>query len=174
MLDILLAPKFAWTRLPFAPPRSKMCLPALSLPTKEIALMRGSSQMKLTASTPPCMMLSTPFGRPARSHSSAMIAEAPGSRSLGFRIKVLPVAIAIGIVQSGIIAGLGRHPMRLAPMKAWNGAHKLKGQIAAPTPSGASLVSVSMSFETSSFCPMSIFGMPHALSTTCNPPGRGE
>lgn len=30
---------------------------------------------------------------------------APGSRSEGLRIRVFPVATAIGIVQSGIIAG---------------------------------------------------------------------
>jgi hypothetical protein len=41
--------------------------------------------------------------RPARSHSSAMIIAAPGSRSEGLRMTVFPVAIAIGIDQSGIM-----------------------------------------------------------------------
>lgn len=41
--------------------------------------------------------------QPARSQSSAMIIAAPGSRSEGLRINVFPVAIAIGIDQSGIM-----------------------------------------------------------------------
>lgn len=48
--------------------------------------------------------------------------------------------------------------------------HKLNGQIAAPTPRGANLVSVSISFETSILVPINIAGIPHALSTTCSPP----
>lgn len=52
------------------------------------------------------MILRTPLGTPARSQSSAMIPAAPGSRSDGFITSVLPVAIAIGIVQRGIMAGL--------------------------------------------------------------------
>ena len=36
----------------------------------------------------------TPGGKPARSHSSAMIIVAPGSRSEGFMIRVFPVTVA--------------------------------------------------------------------------------
>jgi hypothetical protein len=40
---------------------------------------------------------------PARWHNSAMIMEAPGSRSDGLRMRVLPVVIAMGIVHKGIM-----------------------------------------------------------------------
>ena len=40
---------------------------------------------------------------PARVQSSAIISAAPGSRSEGFKINVLPVTAAIGIVQRGIM-----------------------------------------------------------------------
>lgn len=40
---------------------------------------------------------------PARSQSSAIIIAAPGSRSEGFRMRVLPVTVARGIVHKGII-----------------------------------------------------------------------
>lgn len=42
-----------------------------------------------------------------------MIIAAPGSRSLGFRMRELPEAIAIGIDHSGIIAGKLNLPTRL-------------------------------------------------------------
>lgn len=48
-------------------------------------------------------------------------------------------------------------------------AGKLKGQMAAPTPSGSILVKVSMSRETSMFLPNSSVGMLVAIWTTCNP-----
>lgn len=54
-------------------------------------------------------------------------------------------------LQSGIMAG------------------KLNGAMAAVTPSGILLVSVSMSLDTSSFCPITSDGNPQADSTTCNP-----
>ena len=41
--------------------------------------------------------------KPARSHNSAMIIAAPGSRSEGFTMIVFPVAVASGIDQSGIM-----------------------------------------------------------------------
>jgi hypothetical protein len=71
--------------------------------------MAGSSQIRLTVSALPCTLihqlypvqiivdvfgpahtLNTPGGIPARSHSSAMIMVAPGSRSEGFTTSVLP------------------------------------------------------------------------------------
>ena len=81
-------------------------------------------------------MLNTPSGTPACFANSAMIIAAPGSRSEGFRMRVLPVATATGRTQRGIMAG------------------KLNGQIAATTPSGTRIVEVSMSAETSSCSPI--------------------
>jgi hypothetical protein len=45
-------------------------------------------------------------------------------------------------------------------------AGKLNGQIAAPTPSGANRVSVSMCFATSNFLPMICSGIDVVASTT--------
>ena len=99
-----------------------MCFPALSPPTKLIALISGCSQSVLTTSLAPWMTFNTPAGRPgkyiytenewhfsimgnipARSQSSARIIDAPGSRSDGLRTSVFPVTIAIGMVHNGII-----------------------------------------------------------------------
>src|SRR5450432_877522 len=89
-----------------------MYSPARLLPTKLMALIEGSSMMKSTVLAPPCMTLSTPGGIPAFSASSARIIAAPGSRSDGFRIRQLPVTVAIGIDHSGIIAGKSIHNIR--------------------------------------------------------------
>ena len=70
-----------------------------------MALMAGSSSMKSTVRALPCTMLMTPGGKPASRASSARIMAAPGSRSEGLRIMVLPVMVAMGILQRGIIAG---------------------------------------------------------------------
>lgn len=75
--------------------------------------------MAFTVGTWPCTMLRTPSGKPidnlseglksfvshlpARWQSSAMIIAAPGSRSEGLQMRVLPVTAAMGIVQRGII-----------------------------------------------------------------------
>ena len=45
------------------------------------------------------------FGRPACRASSASIMAAPGSFSLGFRTMQFPVAVAIGTIHRGTIAG---------------------------------------------------------------------
>ncbi len=105
-----LAPRLACTRLPFAEPRLKMYSPALLLPTKDTALMTGSSRMKLTVLCAPWTTLMTPSGKPAFWASSAKIMAAPGSRSDGFRISVLPVTVAMGMHQSGIMAGKSVRP----------------------------------------------------------------
>ncbi len=53
----------------------------------------------------PCTTLTTPAGKPALCTSSARIMAAPGSRSDGLRMRVLPVTVAMGMHQSGIMAG---------------------------------------------------------------------
>mmetsp|Transcript_20782 Transcript_20782/g.46535 ORF Transcript_20782/g.46535 Transcript_20782/m.46535 type:complete len:389 (-) Transcript_20782:258-1424(-) len=112
------APRFACTRLPCDDPRWCTCAPAVSEPTKEIALISGASVMKLTALCVPCMMLRTPFGSPASSASSARRMAVSGTRSDGLRMNVFPQTIDMGNIHSGIIAG------------------KLKGAIPAHTPRG--------------------------------------
>ncbi len=49
------------------------------------------------------------------------------------------------------------------------GAHALKGQMAATTPSGSRYVLVSMSLATSRISPLSSSGAPQAASATCRP-----
>ena len=67
--------------------------------------MSGSSRMASTASLSPCTTLRTPAGRPASRNSSARRSGTPGSRSLGFRMKALPAAMAGAHFHSGIMAG---------------------------------------------------------------------
>ncbi len=84
--------------------------------------MSGWSQIRFTASTPPWITFSTPFGIPASSASSTRRMVTSGSCSEGLRTKVLPQAMAIGNIHSGIIAG------------------KLNGVMPAHTPIGCSRV----------------------------------
>jgi hypothetical protein len=77
---------------------------------------------------------------------------ADGSRSLGLRMKVLPVAIAIGCIHSGTIAG------------------KLNGVMPATTPSGCRKLCTSMPRDTwSEKLPLRMSPRPHAYSTTSRP-----
>jgi hypothetical protein len=69
--------------------------------------------MKSTVLAEPWTMLTTPGGKPAFSASSARIMHAPGSRSEGLITSVLPVTVAIGIDQRGIIAGKSGSYVRL-------------------------------------------------------------
>mmetsp|Transcript_10135 Transcript_10135/g.38457 ORF Transcript_10135/g.38457 Transcript_10135/m.38457 type:complete len:200 (-) Transcript_10135:536-1135(-) len=108
----------ACTFLPWRDPNSKMWRPALSPPTKEMALILGSVHKKSTVRCVPWTTFSTPSGRPACCASSQSIMAAPGSFSDGFSTKVLPHVTARGNIQSGIMAG------------------KLKGQIPAQIPKG--------------------------------------
>ena len=80
--------------------------------------MSGWSQIASTTSAAPCTTLSTPLGMPASSASSTRRMVTIGSCSDGLSTKVLPQAIAIGNIQSGIMAG------------------KLNGVMPAQTPSG--------------------------------------
>ncbi len=81
-----------------------------------------------------------------------MRSPADGSRSDGFRMKVLPVASAIGNIHIGTIAG------------------KLNGVMPAHTPSGWRTDQLSMPRPTCSVnSPFSRCGMPQANSTTSRP-----
>ena len=71
-----------------------------------------------TATLSPWTTLNTPSGKPASAQSSASSIDADGSFSDGFRMNVLPHAIAFGHIQSGTMAG------------------KLNGVMPAMTPSG--------------------------------------
>ena len=78
---------------------------AWSEPTNEIALMSGLSQIKLTASLSPWIILTTPSGKPASFANWTSIIQAPGSFSDGLITMVLPHAVATGNIHKGIIAG---------------------------------------------------------------------
>lgn len=81
--------------------------------------MPGWSRIASTAVLLPCTTLNTRPGSPASAYSPAIRFDAEGSRSLGLRTKVLPVAMAMGCIHSGTMAG------------------KLNGVIPAHTPSGS-------------------------------------
>ena len=87
-------------------------------PTKLSTSTPGCVSKPSTASLSPCNTLNTPGGKPALATSSAMNSEAEGSRSEGFRMKVLPQASATGNIHIGTMAG------------------KLKGVMPAATPIG--------------------------------------
>ncbi len=112
----------------------------------------GGSSSASTASLSPCTTLNTPSGSPASAHSSATKFDSDGSRSLGLRTKVLPVAIATGYIHIGTMAG------------------KLNGVIPAQTPSGWRKENRSTPVETwSENSPLSSVGMPQANSMTSRP-----
>src|SRR5207248_2982138 len=60
-----------------------------------------------------------PGGSPASVSSSAMRSPADGSRSDGFKMKVLPVAIAIGNIHIGTIAGKLNGVMPAQTPRGW-------------------------------------------------------
>src|SRR3546814_5408841 len=74
-------------------------------PTKLSAATSGCSSKPSTTTLSPCTTLNTPSGRPACLNRSAISSETLGSRSLGFRIKVLPAAMATGNIQQGTMQG---------------------------------------------------------------------
>ena len=80
--------------------------------------MSGCERSRSTTTLSPFTTFQTPSGKPASSASSAKCRLADGTFSDGLWMKQLPVAIAIGAIQSGTIAG------------------KLKGVMPAQTPSG--------------------------------------
>ena len=105
-----------------------------------------------TTSLPPCTTFSTPAGIPAWIASSTNIMVDNGSCSEGFKTKVLPHTIAIGNIQSGIMAG------------------KLNGVIPAQTPKGCCKVYVSTPRATpSTYSPICKVPTEQACSTTSRP-----
>src|SRR5687767_14376450 len=87
-------------------------------PTNETALTAGLLRIASTATLSPWTTLNTPSGTPASWSSSAMNIDALGSFSDGFRMNVLPHAIALPNIHIGTITG------------------KLNGVMPATTPSG--------------------------------------
>src|SRR6202012_2427124 len=147
-----LAPPSASTRLPFSLAPWWTYFAIGVEPTKLTAAMSGWSRMASTATLSPWTTLNTPSGSPASAYSRAMKLDADGSRSLGLSTNVFPVAIAIGCIQNGTMAG------------------KLNGVIPAQTPSGCRNEYASTSVETcSEDSPLSRVGMPQEYSTTSRP-----
>ena len=81
--------------------------------------MSGCVSSASTATRSPCTTENTPSGSPAAFHILARNSDADGSRSDGLSTNALPVAMAIGAIHSGTIAG------------------KLNGVMPATTPSGS-------------------------------------
>ena len=126
-------------------------------PTKLTALMRSSSSIWSTASLSPFITLKTPSGSPASLSSFARKIAQLGSRSEGFKTKVLPHTMASGNIQRGTMAG------------------KLNGVIPATTPRGWNSLQESMLGPTFLLCsPFNNWGAPQANSTfsipRCNSP----
>ena len=110
--------------------------------------MPGWSRIPSTTSRPPLTRLTTPAGSSISSSASKAICWVSGTCSEGLRTKALPQPIAKGRNQNGTIAG------------------KLKGTIAAQTPTGWRTVSASTPRETSSATrPWIVVGTAQAHST---------
>lgn len=146
------APPSAWTRLPLAEAVVWMWRAIGVEPTKEIAETSGCSRRRSTETLSPFRTLKTPSGRPASASSSAIFRDGDGSFSLGLRMKVLPVAMAIGNIHIGTMAG------------------KLKGVMPATTPTGWRIEATSTRFDTwVESSPLSWTVMPQARSTISRP-----
>ena len=114
--------------------------------------MSGSVRMASTASLSPCTTFKAPGGAPASSISSARRSEHDGSFSDGFKMKVLPQAMAIGNIHIGTMAG------------------KLNGVMPAQTPIGWRVESPSTPVPTLAVkSPFRRFGMPVTNSTISMP-----
>src|SRR5437867_984672 len=87
-------------------------------PTKDTAAIPGCWSMASTASLSPWTTFITPSGSPACLSNSAILTDAEGSFSEGFRTKLFPHAIDTGNIHNGTITG------------------KLKGVMPAQTPTG--------------------------------------
>ena len=82
-----------------------MYCPTGTDPTNEMALISGCFISLSTCSFPPCITCKRFAGAPACMNNSASLFAVMGSCSEGFKIKVLPHAIAMGNIHKGIIAG---------------------------------------------------------------------
>ena len=113
------APPRACTRLPCAVAVAWTCCAIGVDPTNDTAATSGCVSSPSTATRSPCSTEKTPSGSPASFHSRASRSDDEGSRSDGLSTNALPVAMAIGAIHSGTIAG------------------KLNGVMPATTPSGS-------------------------------------
>ena len=121
-------------------------------PTKLTACIRVSSSMVSTATLSPLTTLNTPSGKPASLNSWPINMPTLGSRSDGFRMNVLPHAMAMGNIHIGTMAG------------------KLNGVIPATTPKGWNSDQLSIAGPTFLLCsPFNKLGAPQAYSTTSIP-----
>ena len=108
--------------------------------------------MASTISLSPCTTCRMPSGAPASSINSARRTGTLGSRSLGFRMKAFPQAIAMPNIHIGIIAG------------------KLNGVMPAPMPIGWRMEKTSIPGPAPRlYSPFKACGMPQANSTTSRP-----
>ena len=121
-------------------------------PTNETARISGCCSKASTVPRPPCTRFRTPAGAPVWLNNCASKTPLNGVRSEGLSTKVLPAAMAMGNIHSGIMTG------------------KLKGQIPATTPSGTRTLWLSMPRAIcSTVSPIINVGMPQAKSTTSMP-----
>src|SRR5947208_17181397 len=74
-------------------------------PTKDTAYTRGSVSSRSTVSLAPCTRFRTPGGSPALVANSTSRTPVRGTLSEGFRMKVLPQAIAMGNIDRGTMKG---------------------------------------------------------------------
>src|ERR1022692_4212262 len=93
-------------------------------PTKLTACTRGSVSSTSTASLSPLTTFSTPAGSPDSSANWAMNSAQLGSRSEGFKTKVLPQTTAIGHIHSGTMHGKLNGVMPAVTPSGWNSLHE--------------------------------------------------
>src|SRR5690606_22945795 len=147
-----LAPPIACMRLPWRAPVAYTDSAIAEEPTKLTALIRGCRKIASTVSLSPWSTLRMPGGRPASSISSPSRTGTDGSRSDGFRMNALPLAIAGPNIHIGIIAG------------------KLNGVMPATTPRGWRIECTSIPGPAPTVdSPFSRCGMPQANSITSSP-----
>src|SRR6476469_4524520 len=116
-------------------------------PTNDTARTRGSVSNWSTVLFAPCTRFNTPGGIPASCASSTMRAAVRGTLSEGFRINVLPQAIANGNIHSGTMMG------------------KLNGVMPTQTPTGYRVDQLSTDVPTrSTVSPIISVGAPQANS----------
>ena len=114
--------------------------------------MSGWSISASDVSAPPCTTFRMPLGKPDPCATAKSKSDVSGVCGDGLRTNVFPAAIAIGNIQSGIIAG------------------KLNGVIPTQTPSGYRIETESMPRATSaSASPIMSDGIPQANSTASMP-----
>ena len=147
-----LAPPRACTRFPWAVAVAWTCFAIGVDPTNDTAETSGCVSSPSTATRSPCSTEKTPSGSPAAFQRRASRSDDDGSRSDGLSTNALPVAMAMGAIHSGTIAG------------------KLNGVMPATTPSGSRNENTSTPVAAwSVYSPLSSCGMPHAYSTTSSP-----